>query len=84
MKCSCCKKDFEEKDIHESHDVPCYLFFIEAKTRRERKQFADKFTRKWLCKECHDKYERLLRDELIQTALDFSIKFEDMIDDKGI
>lgn len=26
MKCQYCGEDFEEKDIDESHDVPCYLF----------------------------------------------------------
>jgi len=55
MKCWDCQNDFEEKELEESHDVSCYLF--EGKTRKERKQQADKFGRKWLCVNCHDKYE---------------------------
>ena len=56
MKCQKCKKDFEEKDIHESHDVPCYLF--KEKDRGERKSAADKLGRHYLCKKCHDVYEK--------------------------
>jgi hypothetical protein len=58
MICSNCANDFPEKDIQESHDVPCYLF--NGKTRKERKNQADKFGRRWLCKKCHDIYEKTL------------------------
>jgi len=64
MKCSFCYNDFEEKEIQESHDVPCYLFYW-LKTRRERKQLADKHKRRWLCKKCHKKYEKFLHQQLI-------------------
>ncbi len=45
MKCQKCGKDFEEKDIQESHDIPKYM------------GGTDKDGRHWLCKKCHDKYE---------------------------
>lgn len=57
MKCDKCKLNFEEKDIEESHDIPTYFF---QGTRRERKQLADKYGRHWLCRKCHDKYERTI------------------------
>lgn len=57
MKCKKCKNDFLEKDIHESHDVPCYLF---KGNRQGRKNQADKFGRHWLCKYCHETYEKKL------------------------
>lgn len=50
--------EFEEKDIQLSHDVPCYLF--PGKDRKEKKNTADKFGRRYLCKTCHDIYERLV------------------------
>lgn len=72
MKCSWCLKDFPEKEIQESHDVPCYLFWKKGKTRRERKHFADKYPRRWLCNECHEEYEDGLILSLITTALRYS------------
>ena len=38
-------RDFQEREIEESHDVPCYLF-IEVIGRSARKQLADKYTGK--------------------------------------
>lgn len=67
MKCSFCQDEFEEKDVQESHDVPCYLFW-DLLTRRERKQKADKYGRRWLCKQCHDNYELWLKENLILIA----------------
>lgn len=61
MRCQKCKKDFEEKDIQESHDVPCYLF---EGNRKGRKNQADKFGRHLLCEECHKKYELELSNYL--------------------
>lgn len=58
MKCDFCKKDFEEKDIQESHDVPCYLF---EGNKKGRKNQADKFGRHYLCQRCHKLYEEQLR-----------------------
>ena len=69
MKCNECKKDFLEKEIHESHDVPCYLF---EGNRKGRKNQADKLGRHLLCKNCHDKYENKLREFLKKQALKFS------------
>ena len=43
-----CKKDFQENQIEESHDLPKYL------------GGTDKDGRHWLCKKCHDKYERMI------------------------
>ncbi len=54
MICFQCKKDFKEKDIQESHNIPCYLF---VGNRKGRKNQADKFGRHWLCQKCHKKYE---------------------------
>lgn len=45
MRCSKCLKDFEEKNIHGSHDIPKWL------------GGKDSDGRHWLCKDCHDKYE---------------------------
>jgi len=73
MKCEKCGIDFLEKDIEESHDVPCYLF--NGLDRREKKNKADKFPRHWLCKECHHKYEEGLRMSFKFVSMDFSNKF---------
>lgn len=67
MKCMRCNKDFVEKEIEESHDVPLYLF--EGNKRNERKNQADKFGRKWLCKKCHDKYEAQILKILFKNLL---------------
>lgn len=72
MKCQECLKDLPEHLIQESHDVPCYLFFLEGFNRKQRKPYADKYPRRWLCKHCHDEYERDLRDHLVTSALKFS------------
>ncbi len=71
MKCSFCKKDFAEKDLDESHDVPCYLFYFE-KTRKERKHYADKYPRRYLCRPCHKRYEFELHLHLISESIKFS------------
>jgi len=65
MKCDKCKKDFPECELQESHDVPTYIFDGE---RKVRKQEADKFGRHWLCKKCHDKYERIVFSEMVKIA----------------
>ena len=65
MICQKCKKDFEEKDLQESHDVPTYIFNGE---RKVRKQLADKFGRHWLCVKCHNIYERCVFAEMIRQA----------------
>lgn len=72
MKCQKCKRDFEEKDIHDSHDVPCYLF---EGNRKGQQNMADKWGRHNLCKECHDEYECHLRFHLRETAYKFSKKY---------
>lgn len=61
MKCyfySQCGNDLPEREIEESHDVPCYLF---EGNRKGQKNQADKFGRHWLCKNCHKEYENYLR-----------------------
>lgn len=68
MKCEYCDNDFEEKDLHESHDVPTYLW---EGNRKGRKNQADKFGRHWLCKNCHDEYERKIRIHLRDCAIRF-------------
>jgi hypothetical protein len=72
MICSKCQREFEEKDIQESHDVPCYLFLGD---RRIRKQAADHYPRRWLCKECHKKYEKELNIFFVNCALKFSKEY---------
>jgi len=68
--CSNLNIEFEEKLIHESHDVPCYIF--PGKGRNEKKSQADKFGRRWLCLECHDSYENKLRLIFIKSAQAFA------------
>lgn len=46
MKCSKCGKEFEEKDLQLSHDVPKYI------------GGKDSGGRHYLCKKCHDIYEK--------------------------
>jgi len=72
MKCNKCQLNFEEKEVDESHDVPCYLF---EGNRRIRKQHADKFKRHWLCKKCHKKYEENLNILLKLQAIKFGEEF---------
>ena len=69
MICDWCDCDFEEKDLHESYDVPCYLF---EGNRKGRKNQADKFGRHWLCEYCHKKYEMSLMLFLRKKAKEFS------------
>ena len=81
MKCMKCQDDFEEKDIQESHGVPCYLF--EGKKRNIKKNQADKYFRTWLCLKCHRNYELALAIQLIniinkpkdQSLISFADKF---------
>ena len=63
MRCSKCNEDFEEKDVQLSHDVPCYVF--NGKDRKEKKQLADKHGRHYLCKKCHDIYEKIVFADMI-------------------
>lgn len=70
MKCDFCNKEFEEKEIQESHDIPCYLF---EGNRQGRKNQADKFGRHWLCKKCHKEYERRLGSFLRKQAREFAL-----------
>ncbi len=46
MKCSKCKKEFEEHELDLSHDIPKYI------------GGTDKNGRHYLCKKCHKKYEQ--------------------------
>ena len=73
MKCSNCYTEYDEKDIQESHDVPCYLF--KGFNRNDKKNQADKYTRRWLCKRCHETYEEELRQVLINIAQSFGVTY---------
>ena len=73
MNCEKCGGNFPEKDIQESHDVPCYLF--EGVFRNERKNQADKLKRHWLCVACHKDYENGLKESFQIMAIQFSNKF---------
>jgi protein-arginine kinase activator protein McsA len=82
MICQKCNKDFPEKEIEVSHDVPVYMF--EGKDRKEKKQQADKYGRHNLCKQCHKTYEGYIagvmvkylsrenKDKMIKSAESFS------------
>ena len=48
MKCEKCKREFDEKELQLSHDIPKYMGGTDADGRH------------WLCKRCHDIYERLI------------------------
>lgn len=78
MKCSKCGDEFLEKDLHESHDVPCYLF---EGNRKGRKNQADKFGRHWLCLDCHKEYESYLQSLLRAVAKQCSQKYFKKKDD---
>ncbi len=73
MKCQKCRRDYPEKKIHDSHDVPCYLF--KGKNRKERKPKADMFGRHYICQDCHERYEDGLRTSLKVRAMLFAKKF---------
>jgi len=66
MECRKCLKEFPENEMQESHDVPKYMFDGD-------KNKADKFGRHWLCKKCHDIYERII-PSIIVKSLDETIK----------
>lgn len=74
MKCQKCLREFEEKDLQESHDIPCYLF-IYSGNRKGQKNDADKCGRHLLCKRCHEEYEKILNNMFKTIALDFSKKY---------
>lgn len=48
MKCSICKEEFPEKELQLSHDIPKYM------------GGKDSDGRHYLCKRCHDIYERMV------------------------
>lgn len=48
MKCSKCHEGFADKDLQLSHDVPKYIGGLDSDGRH------------YLCKKCHDIYERTL------------------------
>ena len=75
MICQKCNKDFPEKEIEVSHDVPVYMF--EGNDRKERKKQADKYGRHNLCVKCHKTYEGYIAGVMVK-YLPFTIK-EQMI-----
>ena len=73
MKCQYCNKDFQpESLIQLSHDVPCYLFLGNRKGQSNQ---ADKWGRHHLCQECHEKYEKAVREFLQKKAKEFSLEY---------
>lgn len=54
MKCDKCLKDFEEKELDCSHDIPKYI------------GGTDKDGRHWLCKDCHEEYDNLILKECLK------------------
>ena len=53
MKCAKCGNEFPDNELQLSHDVPRYVFMGD-------KNLADKHGRHWLCKKCHDIYEKMV------------------------
>lgn len=78
MKCPECNRDFPEHLIHESHNVPCYMF--KGQYRSERKNQADKYGRKLLCVECHEKYEDYIRMKIIPIIIELSKEYFKEVD----
>jgi hypothetical protein len=68
MLCRKCKKDFPESEMQESHDIPKYMFLGD-------KNKADKCGRHWLCKKCHDIYEKIV-PSIIMKELDSYHRFK--------
>ena len=58
LKCKKCGIVLPESEIQESHDVPKYIF-------NGDKNQADKWGRHYLCKKCHDIYERIVPSIII-------------------
>ena len=81
MKCTKCEKDFPEHKIHESHDVPCYIF--KGRNRQEKKPQADMYGRHWLCEKCHEEYEEGLRLSFKVRAIKFSKNFFKEVKSEG-
>jgi hypothetical protein len=81
LKCDKCKKEFPDKEVHESHDVPCYLF---EGNRKGRENQADKFGRHLLCKNCHDKFEAYLKNFLRRQSILYSKNYFEEVKDEGI
>lgn len=71
LKCALCGS---ENKIQYSHNIPCYLFFLESKERKERQKNADQYGLTPLCENCHKKYERELRDLFIKVGENFYTK----------
>jgi len=76
MICEHCHKELTEKEIEESHDVCRWMFLG---TPNKRKAQADKFRRRWLCKECHDAYDLWIRKTIQDLTSNLAdIYFEDI------
>jgi len=71
MKCNKCSVEFEENELDENHDVPCYLFWMHGPRRQDRKPHADKYERRYICNKCHKEYEIKLHHELVRAAIKF-------------
>jgi hypothetical protein len=70
--CRKCFKIFPESEMQESHNVPKYIF-------NGDKNKADKYGKRWLCKKCHDIYERIIPSIIIK-SLDEQTKQKCIID----
>lgn len=75
MKCERCGREFEEKDIHLSHDVPKYIGGKDSNGRH------------YFCKKCYDIYEKMvfafmtkplpekIKEEMRKRAKEFAGRF---------
>lgn len=64
IKCVKCNENFPENEVHESHDIPRYIFDGDKK---QKKNQADKYGRHYLCKKCHDIYEKTIFAIMVQS-----------------
>lgn len=62
MKCNKCHREFPEKEIQLSHDVPKYVGGLDSDGRH------------YLCKKCHDIYEKKVFAFMVKNLPDNPVK----------
>lgn len=67
MKCSKCNDEFNESELQLSHDIPKYMGGADADGRH------------YLCKKCHDIYEKLSFNIAIKTAYSYRPELQSIV-----
>lgn len=66
-KCAKCEKTCSEEDVgrflQRSHNIPRYMF--------KNRNHADKCGRRYLCKKCHDIYDRIIPSVIMEQLNDY-------------